>query len=67
VQRKLAYDVTAVVRIFGNNVTSSDVRVTLWVQTPNLREQYIGIAKLVTFAPIFHFHFEKITMICTNL
>ncbi|KAB1202648.1 Endo-1,4-beta-xylanase A [Morella rubra] len=42
-QRKLAYDVTAVVRIFGN-VTSSDVRVTLWVQTPNLREQYIGIA-----------------------
>jgi hypothetical protein len=41
--------------------------VTLWVQTPNLREQYIGIAKLVTFAPIFHFHFEKITMICTNL
>ncbi|XP_062158949.1 endo-1,4-beta-xylanase 1-like [Alnus glutinosa] len=44
VQRKLAYDVTAVVRIFGNNVTSSDVRVTLWVQTPNLREQYIGIA-----------------------
>jgi hypothetical protein len=49
VQRKLAYDVTAVVRIFGNNVTSSDVRVTLWVQTPNRREQYIGIAKLVIF------------------
>lgn len=44
VQRKFAYDVTAIVRIFGNNVTSSDVRVTLWVQTPNLREQYIGIA-----------------------
>ncbi|XP_050264892.1 endo-1,4-beta-xylanase 1 isoform X1 [Quercus robur] len=44
VQRKLAYDVTAVVRIFGNNVTNSDVRVTLWVQTPNLREQYIGVA-----------------------
>jgi hypothetical protein len=53
VQRKLAYDVTAVVRIFGNNVTSSDVRVTLWVQTPNRREQYIGIAKLVTFSPMF--------------
>lgn len=49
VQRKLAYDVTAVVRIFGNNVTSSDVRVTLWVQSPNAREQYIGIAKLVPF------------------
>uniref|UniRef100_A0A2N9GVP4 GH10 domain-containing protein n=1 Tax=Fagus sylvatica TaxID=28930 RepID=A0A2N9GVP4_FAGSY len=44
VQRKLAYDVTAVARIFGNNVTSSDVRVTLWVQAPNQREQYIGIA-----------------------
>ena len=53
VQRKLAYDVTAVVRIFGNNVTSSDVRVTLWVQTPNLREQYIGVAKLVSFSPMF--------------
>lgn len=44
VQRKLAYEVAAVVRIFGNNVTSADVRVTLWVQTPNLREQYIGVA-----------------------
>ena len=54
VQRKLAYDVTAVVRIFGNNVTNSDVRVTLWVQTPNLREQYIGVAKLVLF---LHFSF----------
>lgn len=49
VQRKLAYDVTAVARIFGNNVTSSDVRVTLWVQSPNLRDQYVGIAKLVPF------------------
>lgn len=48
VQRKLAYEVTAVVRIFGNNVTSADIRATLWVQTPNLREQYIGIAKLVS-------------------
>ena len=47
VQRKLAYEVTAVVRIFGNNVTSSDVRATLWVQTPNQRDQYVGIAKLV--------------------
>lgn len=46
VQRKLAYEATAVVRIFGNNVTSADIRATLWVQTPNLREQYIGIANL---------------------
>ncbi|KAJ6391318.1 hypothetical protein OIU77_025325 [Salix suchowensis] len=46
VQRKLAYEVTAVVRIFGNDVTSADIRATLWVQTPNLREQYIGIANL---------------------
>ncbi|KAL5558737.1 hypothetical protein UlMin_034948 [Ulmus minor] len=48
VQRKLAYEVTAVVRIFGNNVTSSDVRATLWVQTPDKREQYIGIANVQT-------------------
>ncbi|GKB26906.1 glycosyl hydrolase family 10 protein [Tanacetum coccineum] len=44
VQRKLAYEITAFVRIFGNNVTSSNVRATLWVQTPDSREQYIGIA-----------------------
>ena len=48
VQRKLAYDVAAVVRVFGNNITTTDVRATLWVQTPNSREQYIGIAKLVS-------------------
>jgi len=47
VQRKLAYEVTVLVRIFGNNVTISDVRATLYVQKPDLREQYIGIAKLV--------------------
>ncbi|KAG4962579.1 hypothetical protein JHK82_039269 [Glycine max] len=46
VQRKLAYEVTALVRIFGNNVSTADVRATLWVQTPDLREQYIGIAKV---------------------
>ncbi|XP_027356132.1 endo-1,4-beta-xylanase 1-like [Abrus precatorius] len=46
VQRKLAYEVTAVVRIFGNNVTTSGVRATLWVQAPDLREQYIGIANV---------------------
>ncbi|CAK9173882.1 unnamed protein product [Ilex paraguariensis] len=31
VQRKLAYEVNAAVRIFGNNVTNADVRATLWV------------------------------------
>lgn len=50
VQRKHAYEVAAVVRIFGNIVNSADVRVTLWVQTPNLREQYIGVAKLVSLS-----------------
>ncbi|WVZ21507.1 hypothetical protein V8G54_008829 [Vigna mungo] len=38
VQRKLAYEVTTLVRIFGNSVTTSDVRATLWVQAPDLRE-----------------------------
>uniref|UniRef100_A0A803NHZ0 GH10 domain-containing protein n=2 Tax=Cannabis sativa TaxID=3483 RepID=A0A803NHZ0_CANSA len=46
VQRKLAYEVTAVARIYGNNVKSSDLRATLWVQTPNQRDQYIGIANV---------------------
>ncbi|KAL2317882.1 hypothetical protein Fmac_031758 [Flemingia macrophylla] len=46
VQRKLAYEVTALVRIFGNNVSTADIRATLWVQTPDLREQYIGIASV---------------------
>lgn len=55
VQRKLAYEVTAVVRIFGNNVTSSDVRATLWVQRTDQREQYIGIVKFVIFF-FFCFH-----------
>lgn len=45
VQRKIAYEVVAVVRIYGNNVTSSDLRATLWVQAADLREQYIGIAR----------------------
>lgn len=43
VKRKVAYEVTAVVRIYG--AANADVRATLWVQTPNGREQYIGIAK----------------------
>ncbi|KAK6938017.1 Carbohydrate-binding, CenC-like [Dillenia turbinata] len=43
VERKLAYEATAMVRIFGNNVTSAGVQITLWVQAPDGREQYIGI------------------------
>ncbi|XVF39734.1 hypothetical protein PTKIN_Ptkin01aG0056500 [Pterospermum kingtungense] len=46
VQRKLAYNVAATVRIFGNNVTTATVRATLWVQTPDRREQYIGISNV---------------------
>lgn len=44
VQRKLSYEVTAVVRVFGNS-SNADVRATLWVQNTNQREQYIGIAQ----------------------
>ncbi|KAL3514335.1 hypothetical protein ACH5RR_027052 [Cinchona calisaya] len=46
VNRKLAYEVDAVVRIYGNNVTNADVQATLWVQAADMREQYIGIAKV---------------------
>ncbi|KAK1554064.1 hypothetical protein Q3G72_007353 [Acer saccharum] len=45
VQPNLAYDVTAVVRIFGKNVTTATVKATLWVQTANHRDKYIGISK----------------------
>ncbi|PIN18126.1 Endo-1,4-beta-xylanase [Handroanthus impetiginosus] len=44
VQRKLVYEVIAVVRIFGNNITNADVKATLWIQAADLREQYISIA-----------------------
>lgn len=46
VQRKLVYEVAAVVRIFGNKVSTSDVRITLWVQASDLREQYIGVTNV---------------------
>ncbi|XP_027149767.1 endo-1,4-beta-xylanase 1-like [Coffea eugenioides] len=46
VNRKLAYEVSAVVRIYGNNITNADVQATLWVQAADMREQYIGIAKV---------------------
>ncbi|KAL8546785.1 hypothetical protein ACS0TY_006487 [Phlomoides rotata] len=45
-KRKIAYEVTAFVRIFGNNVITADVRATLWLQAADLREQYIGIASV---------------------
>lgn len=64
VQRKLAYEATAIVRIFGNNVTTSDVRATLWVQNPDQREQYIGIAKLVF--PFFSCHINIVTIALIN-
>lgn len=50
VRRKLVYEMSATVRIFGNNVGDADVRATLCVQTSDLREEYIGIAKLVPSA-----------------
>jgi len=43
VQRKLAYEITAVVRILGN--ASAIMRASLWIQAPNGREQYISIAR----------------------
>ncbi|WOL15396.1 hypothetical protein Cni_G24177 [Canna indica] len=55
VQRKLAYEVTAFVRVFNSTAAaaaapaaataSAEVRATLYVQAANGREQYIGIAK----------------------
>lgn len=47
-QRKRVYEVTAVVRIFGNAVTSATVQATVWVLNANQREQYLGIAKSVS-------------------
>ncbi|KAL8141003.1 hypothetical protein V2J09_007024 [Rumex salicifolius] len=46
VQRKLAYQVTAVVRIYGNNVTSASLSATLWVQIPGKRDQYVGVSSV---------------------
>ncbi|KAL6542605.1 Glycoside hydrolase, 10 [Orobanche minor] len=48
VERKLSYEVVATVRIFGNSISSSDVKATLWVQTADNREQYIGIGRKAT-------------------
>lgn len=49
VKRKLAYQATALVRVFGKVATSADVRITLYVQLPDLREQYISVARSVSF------------------
>ncbi|KOM50441.1 hypothetical protein LR48_Vigan08g126800 [Vigna angularis] len=42
-QRKVIYEVTALVRIFGNNVSIPNVRATLWVQASNLKEQIVRV------------------------
>lgn len=44
VQRKLAYDVAAVVRIQGNS-TAADVTVSVYAQGTNGRDQFVRIAK----------------------
>lgn len=44
-QRKLAYELTALVRINGTNVTNANIRATLYVKLADSREQYIGIGK----------------------
>ncbi|CAA0830209.1 glycosyl hydrolase family 10 protein / carbohydrate-binding domain-containing protein [Striga hermonthica] len=45
VQRKLAYYVSANVRIYGNNVNSANISVTVWVQEADNREQYINVGR----------------------
>lgn len=53
VQRKLAYEVTAVVRILGS--ASANVRASLWVKAANGREQYISIARsYLSLCVLFH-------------
>ncbi|KAK4477803.1 hypothetical protein RD792_017065 [Penstemon davidsonii] len=46
---KFAYEVDAIVRIFGNNISTTNVRATLWVQAADLRDQYVGIARVVVY------------------
>lgn len=46
VQRKLAYDFTALVRIFGNGITNTTVKATLCVTAPDRKEEYIGVANV---------------------
>ncbi|RZS27879.1 hypothetical protein BHM03_00061411 [Ensete ventricosum] len=49
VERKLAYEVAATVRVLGGSTTTADVTVNLYVQGANGRDQYIGVAKAVVF------------------
>jgi hypothetical protein len=44
-QRKMAYEVAATVRLSGANVSPCEVRATLSVQTADGRQQYIGVGK----------------------
>ncbi|KAK9748423.1 hypothetical protein RND81_02G056300 [Saponaria officinalis] len=46
VKRKLAYEVTATVRIYGNSGNAANVQATLWIQTPDKREQYVVISNV---------------------
>ncbi|XP_031407319.1 endo-1,4-beta-xylanase 1-like [Punica granatum] len=46
VQRKAAFEASAVVRIYGSNVRRSDVRISLWTQTADSREQYTSVAHM---------------------
>lgn len=44
-QTDIAYAVTAVVRIYGGSITcADDVKATLWVQSQDMRDQYIIIS-----------------------
>lgn len=55
-KRKFAYQVTSLVRVFGKNASSANVQITLYLQMPDLREQYIVIARSGFFYAIFaHF------------
>ncbi|WCJ35619.1 glycosyl hydrolase family 10 protein / carbohydrate-binding domain-containing protein [Euphorbia peplus] len=46
VHQYVAYEVTALVRIYSGNVTSAGVQLTLWLQEHDFREEYIIIANL---------------------
>ncbi|CAI9116037.1 OLC1v1017081C1 [Oldenlandia corymbosa var. corymbosa] len=45
-KRKLAYELTAVVRIYGGNVPEANIQATLWIQTADFRQQFIFIASV---------------------
>ncbi|KAJ3674416.1 hypothetical protein LUZ60_005032 [Juncus effusus] len=48
VQRKLLYEASALVRLYGTNVSPTDVRATLYIQGPNGKEQYLAIGSMPT-------------------